>query len=134
VAPALEILDTRIFRTDPVTNVHRTVFDTIADNAANGGIVLGTKRFDPTALDLGWIGAIVSRNGVVEETGLGAGVLGDPLASMAWLANRLAEHGDHIRAGEVVLSGAFIRAIEAPSGAEFAADFGALGVVTCSFE
>ncbi|MBZ0129071.1 MAG: 2-oxo-hepta-3-ene-1,7-dioic acid hydratase [Rhodobacteraceae bacterium] len=133
VAPALEILDTRIFRKDPVTGRARTVLDTISDNAANAGIVLGDARHDPRDVDLGWTGAIVSLNGMVEETGLGAGVLGDPLLAMAWLANRLAEHGDYIRRGEVVLSGSFIRAIEAPSGAEFHADFGPFGSVSCSF-
>jgi 2-oxo-hept-3-ene-1,7-dioate hydratase len=134
VAPALEILDTRIFRQDPVTGKPRSVLDTISDNAANAGIVLGADRFAPSEVDLVWTGAIVSRNCVVEETGLGAGVLGDPLLSMAWLANRLAEHGDYIRRGEIVLSGSFIRAIEAPSGAEFHADFGPFCTVTCSFQ
>jgi len=134
VAPALEILDTRIFRKDPVTGKPRTVLDTISDNAANAGIVLGAERVDPRDVNLPWVGAIIKRNNVVEETGLGAGVLGDPLASMAWLASRLAEHGDYIRRGEVVLSGSFIRAIEAPSGSEFHADFGAFGTVSCAFE
>jgi len=134
VAPALEILDTRIFRKDPVTGRIRSVFDTISDNAANAGIVLGAARHDPNAVDLPWVGAITARDGVIEETGLGAGVLGDPLVSMAWLANRLAEHGDYIRAGEVVLSGSFIRAIEAPSGSKFHADYGPFGSVSISFE
>jgi 2-oxo-hept-3-ene-1,7-dioate hydratase len=134
VAPSLEILDTRIFRKDPVTGRTRSVLDTISDNAANAGIVLGKDRHDPRDVDLKWTGAIVSLNGTVEETGLGAGVLGDPLLSMAWLANRLAEHGDYIRRGEVVLSGSFIRAIEAPSGSSFHADFGPFGSVDLSFE
>jgi 2-oxo-hept-3-ene-1,7-dioate hydratase len=133
VAPALEILDTRIFRKDPVTGKTRTVFDTISDNAANAGIVVGTQHSDPNKVDLKWVGAITTRDGVVEETGLGAGVLGDPLLSMAWLANRLAEHNDYIRAGEVVLSGSFVRAIEAPSGSQFHADFGPFGSVSISF-
>jgi 2-oxo-hept-3-ene-1,7-dioate hydratase len=133
VAPALEILDTRIFRVDPVTGKSRTVLDTISDNAANAGIVLGAERHNPRDVDLPWVGAILHLNGAVEETGLGAGVLGDPLASMAWLARRLAEHGDYIRRDEVVLSGSFIRAVEAPSGAKFHADYGPFGTVSCSF-
>jgi 2-oxo-hept-3-ene-1,7-dioate hydratase len=133
VAPALEILDTRIFRVDPNTGQSRSVFDTISDNAANAGIVLGDARHAPSDVDLPWVGAILRLNGAVEETGLGAGVLGDPLASMAWLARRLAEHGDYIKKGEVVLSGSFIRAVEAPPGAEFHADYGAFGSVSCSF-
>lgn len=134
VAPALEILDTRIFRKDPVTGQPRTVLDTIADNAANAGIVLGAERHDPSTVNLAWVGAILKRGAIVEETGLGAGVLGDPLISMVWLAERLAEHGDYIRAGEVVLSGSFVRAVEAPSGSSFVADFGDFGSVSCAFE
>ncbi|MCA8869883.1 MAG: 2-oxo-hepta-3-ene-1,7-dioic acid hydratase [Rhodobacteraceae bacterium] len=134
IAPAFEILDTRFFRKDPVTGQPRTILDTISDNAANAGIVLGAERHQPETVDLKWTGAIVSLNGMVEETGLGAGVLGDPLLSMAWLANRLAEHGDYIRKGEVVLSGSFIRAIEARPGSHFTADFGPFGTLSCTFE
>lgn len=133
VAPALEILDTRIFRKDPVSGRLRTVFDTISDNAANGGIVLGEPIHDFAKLDLGWIGAIVSRNDEVEETGLGAGVLGDPLVSMAWLAQRLGAYGQRIEAGQVVLSGSFIRPVEAPSGSHITGDFGFWGKVECTF-
>ena len=39
VAPALEILDTRIYRADPESGATRTVLDTISDNAANAGLV-----------------------------------------------------------------------------------------------
>jgi len=133
VSPALEILDTRIFRVDPVTGKRRNVLDTISDNAANAGIILSDTRHRPADVDLRWVGAVVTRNDVVEETGLGAGVLGDPLASMAWLANRLAKRGDCIHKGEIVLSGSFIRAIEAPPGSEFHADFGAFGALSCRF-
>lgn len=133
VQPALEILDTRILRVDPASRRTRTVFDTIADNAANAGIVLGGARLSPAEADLRWMGAIVSRNGEVEETGLGAGVLDDPALSMAWLANRLALYGDRIEAGEIVLSGSFIRPVEAPSGCEVTADFGPHGSLSLRF-
>jgi 2-oxo-hept-3-ene-1,7-dioate hydratase len=73
VTPALEILDTRIFRLDPDTKAPRNVVDTIADNAANAGIVLGGRPFRPEAHDMRWVGAICSKNGAVEETGLAAG-------------------------------------------------------------
>jgi 2-oxo-hept-3-ene-1,7-dioate hydratase len=133
VAPALEILDTRIVRADPATGRARTVLDTISDNAANGGIVLGTARHDPCAVDLRWVGAIVTRDDVVEETGLGAGVLNDPVTGIIWLARRLAGYGGRITAGQVILSGSFIRAIEAPAGSRFHADFGKFGTVSISF-
>ncbi|MBB3992322.1 2-oxo-hept-4-ene-1,7-dioate hydratase [Croceicoccus naphthovorans] len=133
VAPALEILDTRITRKDPETGRLRNVCDTISDNAANGGIVLGAPVRDLAALDLRFVGAIVSKDGEVEETGLGAGVLGDPLVSMAWLVERLATCGDRVEAGQVILSGSFIRPIEAPPGSDIAADFGPFGRVECRF-
>ncbi len=134
VQPSLEILDTRILRVDPASKKTRTVFDTIADNAANAGLVLGGEKRSPRDVDLRWAGSIVYRDGEVEETGLGAGVLDDPALSMAWLANRLALYGDRIEAGEIVLSGSFIRPIEAPSGCSIRADYGALGELTLHFE
>lgn len=133
IAPALEILDTRITRVDPRSGKPRTVCDTISDNAANGGVVLGTPRHDFRALDLRWIGAILSRDGEVEETGLGAGVLDNPLRSVAWLAERLSRYGDRIEKGQIVLSGSFIRPVEAPAGSRLLGDFGGLGLVECRF-
>ena len=134
VAPALEILDTRIFRADPDSGAQRIVLDTISDNAANAGIVLGDRTHAVDDFDLRWVGAVVSRNGEVEETGLGAGVLDDPVESMVWLIHRLAEYGDGVRAGDVVLSGSFIRPIEARNGDSFRADYGAFGAVHIDFE
>lgn len=133
VAPSLEILDTRILRIDPTSKKTRTVLDTISDNAANAGIVLGEQRHKPSAFDLRWVGAIVKRDSEVEETGLGAGVLNDPMLGIAWLANRLAQYGQSIQAGDVVLSGSFIRPIEGTHGCLIEADFGAFGSVSCRF-
>ncbi|WP_438992400.1 2-oxo-hept-4-ene-1,7-dioate hydratase [Lentibacter sp.] len=133
VAPSIEILDTRILRRDPATGQSRKIFDTISDNAANAGIVLGEGRFDP-ASDLRWIGAIVSANGQVEETGLGAGVLNDPVQGIVWLAARMELYGQSIEAGQVILSGSFIRPLECPAETLIEADFGPWGVVSCHFE
>ncbi|WP_417683723.1 2-oxo-hept-4-ene-1,7-dioate hydratase [Roseibium sp.] len=133
VVPSLEILDTRIMRKDPKTGTSRTIVDTIADNAANAGLVLGKDRIDPRSTDLRWIGAIVTKNGEVEETGLGGGVLNDPVESVLWLARRMASYGQRIEAGQIILSGSFIRPVECPAGADITADFGAHGSVTCKF-
>ncbi|QBF29913.1 2-oxo-hept-4-ene-1,7-dioate hydratase [Thalassococcus sp. S3] len=133
VAPALEILDTRILRKDAEGRV-RNVCDTISDNAANAGLVLGSARHAPEAHDLRWVGAIVRRDETVEETGLGAGVLNDPVTSVLWLAERLNRYGQQIAAGDIVLSGSFIRPVEAPAGADFFADFGPFGTVTVTFD
>jgi len=135
VVPALEILDARIQRVDPATGRTRTVLDTIADNAANAAIVLGGRPFRPDALniDMRRIGAIVSRNGEVEETGLAAGVLNHPGHGIAWLANRLHRHGVTLAAGEVVLAGSFIRPIDVAQGDTIVADYGDFGSVACHF-
>jgi len=134
VVPALEILDTRILRIDPETKKSRTIVDTIADNAANAGVVWGGRAMRPDDIDLRWMGAIVSRNGEVEETGLGAGVLDHPARGVVWLANRLAQHSRNgIEAGQIVLAGSFIRPIEAPHGSSIHADFGPCGTVSVNF-
>ncbi|WP_299989288.1 2-oxo-hept-4-ene-1,7-dioate hydratase [uncultured Ruegeria sp.] len=133
VSPAIEILDTRILRVDPTTGKTRTVFDTISDNAANAGVVLGTARHKIDAIDLRWIGALTFRNGEIEETGLGAGVLNDPIESVVWLARRMATYGQSIEPGQIILSGSFIRPVECPSGAEIHADFGTFGSVDICF-
>jgi len=133
VVPALEILDTRIERVDPKTNATRKIFDTIADNAANAGIVLGGRPLRPLDTDLRWIGALCSRNGQLEETGLAAGVLNHPATAVAWLANKIAPHDLAIEPGQVVLAGSFIRPIEARKGDTIHADYGPYGTVSCYF-
>lgn len=133
VAPSLEILDTRIVRVDANTGQTRTVYDTISDNAANAGVVLGAQKHKVNDFDLRWVGAITSRNGDVEETGLGAGVLNDPVESVVWLARRMAQYGQSIEPGQIILSGSFIRPIECPAGAHIHADFGDFGSVDLSF-
>jgi len=133
VAPAIEILDTRILRVDPETGATRKVFDTISDNAANAGVVLGLQKHAIDAFDLRWVGAITLRNGEVEETGLGAGVLNNPVESVVWLARRMAQYGQSIQPGQIILSGSFIRPVECPSGTHITADFGSFGHVDISF-
>src|SRR5712672_1095683 len=133
VVPALEILDTRVERVDPQTKATRKIFDTIADNAANAGIVLGGRPIRPMNADLRWIGALCFRNGQLEETGLAAGVLNHPATSVAWLANKIAPNGLALEAGQVVLAGSFIRPIETRKGDPIQADYGPYGTVSCYF-
>lgn len=134
VVPALELLDTRYHRADPATGKTRTVFDTISDNASNAGIVVGGRPFRPDAHDLRWVGAICAKNGAVEETGLAAGVLNHPATAVAWLADSLARQGETLRAGQLVLSGSFIRPIEVGPGDTVHADYGPFGTVSCHFD
>ena len=134
IVPALEILDSRIRRTDPETGKGRKVFDSIADNAANAGIVTGGRAMRPNDVDMRWMGAIVSRNGEVEETGLGAGVMNHPVRGIVWLAKRLHTYGEHLEAGQIILAGSFIRPIEAKHGSTITGDYGPYGTVSCFFE
>jgi 2-oxo-hept-3-ene-1,7-dioate hydratase len=133
VVPALEILDTRIERVDRETRATRKIFDTIADNAANAGIVLGGRPLRPLEADLRWIGALCFRNGQLEETGLAAGVLNHPATAVAWLANKIAPLGLALEPGQVVLAGSFIRPIETRKGDTIQADYGPYGSVSCYF-
>ena len=127
VTPAIEIIDSRIEQFDRHTKAMRRVFDTISDNAANAGIVLGGVKTLPRAVDLPWVGAILRQNGVVEETGLAAGVQGHPAIGVAWLAAKLSAWGECLDAGEVVLAGSFTRPALAKPGDVFDADYGPLG-------
>ena len=127
VTPAIEIIDARIEQFDRHTKAMRKVFDTISDNAANAGIVMGGRKTLPNAVDLPWVGAILRQNGVVEETGLAAGVQGHPAIGVAWLAMKLHAWGECLEAGEVVLAGSFTRPVAASKGDVFDADYGPLG-------
>jgi 2-oxo-hept-3-ene-1,7-dioate hydratase len=133
VTPALEILDTRVQRVDPEGKGTRKIVDTIADNAANAALVIGGRPFKPFDVDLRWISALVFRNGQLEETGVAAGVLNHPANGVAWLANKLHPHGVALEPGQVILSGSFIRPIDATKGDTFHADYGPFGTVSCHF-
>lgn len=133
VTPAIEIIDARIEQFDRHTRAMRKVFDTISDNAANAGIVVGAGRAAPAALDLPWCGAILRQNGIVEETGLAAGVQGHPAIGVAWLANKLAPWGESLQPGQIVLAGSFTRPVAAQPGDVFEADYGPLGSLQFRF-
>ncbi|WP_440708928.1 2-oxo-hept-4-ene-1,7-dioate hydratase [Herbiconiux sp. YIM B11900] len=128
VVPALEILDSRIEMEG------RTIVDTISDNAAMGVMVIGGRPVRPDELDLRWAGAMLYRNEGIEETGLAGGVLNNPANGVAWLANKIAPHGDTLKAGELILAGSFTRPMWVYAGDSVFADYGPLGVVTCKFQ
>ena len=92
VIPALEIIDARIQQVDPETQATRKVFDTISDNAANAGVVMGGRAVRPTEIDLRRVPAVLYRNGVIEESGVSAAVLNHPAKGVAWLANKPAPY------------------------------------------
>lgn len=133
VVPALELIDARIEPFDRHSRAPRKVLDTIADNAANAGIVLGGRPMRPDAVDWRWAGALLHKNGVIEESGLGAAVLNHPARGVAWLANKLAPYGERLEAGETVLGGSFTRPVACAAGDVFQADYGRLGSISLRF-
>jgi 2-oxo-hept-3-ene-1,7-dioate hydratase len=134
VTPALEILDARVQMSDPETGHLRTIVDTIADNAADAGLVLGGRVVRPLDVDLRWVAALLLRNGIIEESGVAAAVLNHPGNGVAWLANRLAPHGVSLERGEVILAGSFTKPVFAEPGDTFVADYGPMGTVSVAFE
>jgi 2-oxo-hept-3-ene-1,7-dioate hydratase len=133
VVPTIEIIDARIHQIDPETKVPRKVFDTISDNAANAGLVMGGRPVRPLDVDLRWVAAVCYRNGVIEESGVAAAVLNHPANGIAWLANKFAPHGVTLQPGQVILGGSFTRPVPARPGDTFHVDYGALGAISCRF-
>ncbi|HEX7856766.1 MAG TPA: 2-oxo-hepta-3-ene-1,7-dioic acid hydratase [Sphingobium sp.] len=133
IVPAIEIIDARIRRVDPVSKSTRKVFDTISDNAANAGIVMGGRPIRPDSVDLRWVCAILYRNGVIEESGVAAAVLNHPANGPAWLANRLSSYGETLKPGEIILGGSFTAPVFASPGDSFHIDYGALGSISVRF-
>ena len=131
--PALELIAARSFRTDPETGYTRKVFDTIADNAGNAGVIVSDKRFAPGDIDLRWSGALLYQNGVIEETGLAAGVLDHPANGISWICKRFAPHGIGLEPGQLLLSGSFTRPIMVSAGDHIRADYGPLGEIAVVF-
>ena len=133
VIPSVEIIDARIHQIDPETKVPRKVFDTISDNAANAGLVMGGRPIKPLDADLRWVSAICYRNGVIEESGVAAAVLNHPANGVAWLANKFAPHGVTLEPGQVILGGSFTRPVPARAGDTFHIDYGPMGSISCHF-
>lgn len=126
VVPALEIIDYR-------TEVPRAIVDTIADNAAFGAIVLGGRTIRPFDVDIRWIGATLSQNGIIEESGVSAAIMGHPAAGIAWLVNKLHDVGAGLKKGHLVLGGSFTRPVDIKKGDVIHADYGPLGAIGVSF-
>jgi 2-oxo-hept-3-ene-1,7-dioate hydratase len=126
VVPAIEIVDARL-------QDQRKIFDTVADNGAAAGIVIGGRPVGPMDVDLRWVGGIMYRNSEIEETGVAAGVLGHPALGVAWLANKLGQHGVALEPGHLVLAGSFTRVVHAQKGDTLHADFGPLGGIAVQF-
>lgn len=133
ITPALEIIDFRNNGVDEGQKQTRTVMDTISDNAANAGIILGGRAIKPNDIDLRWASALLYKNGTIEETGVAAGVLNNPVNGIVWLCQKLAQFDIGLEAGEVVLAGSFTRPVAVKPGDTIHGDYGQLGSITCRF-
>ena len=127
VTPALEIIDTRI------RDWKITLADTIADNASSGRVVLGAEKTAPRRYDLASVAMKLEKNATLVEEGVGSAVLGHPAEPVAWLANKLAEFGESLAAGSIVIPGALCRAVAVAAGDSITARFGPLGSVGVRF-
>lgn len=134
VTPAVELIAARSFRKDPQSGRTRTVIDTISDNAADGGIISGGHAIDPHDVDLRWITALAYRNGIIEETGVAAGVLDHPARGIVWLARRYHEQGLSLKAGQSILAGSFTRPIDVREGDDFRFEYGEHGSFELCFQ
>lgn len=128
VVPALEILNSH-FEMEG-----RTIVDTIADNAAYGGIVVGGNPTRVQDVDLRWVSALLYRNETIEESGVAAAVLNHPATGVAWLANKLHQHDQHLEAGELILAGSFTRPMWVSRGDTVLCDYGPMGTISCRFQ
>lgn len=125
VVPAIEIVDSRI------ADWKITFADTVADNGSSAFFVLGDEPLPPDGLDLWTCGMVLEVNGEIVSLGVGAACLGHPLEAAAWLARTMAEVGQPLRAGDVVLTGALGPMVAIEPGDAVRATIGGLG--SCNF-
>lgn len=124
---ALEIVDSR------VENWDISLFDTIADNASYGGIIIGTTPIPLSKLDLENCKMQLLKGDDVVSEGEGRACLGNPLLATLWLANMMIENGQPLKAGDVVLSGALGPMVGVETGDIFTATIDGLNSVSVSF-
>ncbi len=132
VFPALELVDSRLMQVTPQGRVPGLT-DIVSDNSIAAGIILGVSPFRPDSTDLRRVGAICTRNALIEDTGLAAAVLNHPVQSLVWLANILSRRSKRLEAGHIVLAGAFTVPVAINDGDTVYVDYGCHGSVTCHF-
>lgn len=128
VVPAIEIVDSRI------KDWKIKLVDTIADNGSSAKFVLGSRMTKIENIDMRLIGMNLEKNGKLVSSGTGAEVWGNPAASVAWLANKLAEFDIELKEGSIVMSGAVTAAEVAEVGDVFTVSFQGVGSVSVKFE
>lgn len=104
----------------------------IADNVFQARYVLGERLVPVADVDLSALEVVLVRNGQEAARARGANVLGSPANALAWVANRIADHGHILRAGQVVLAGSLTPLVPCASGDAFEAVFDHLGSLRMS--
>lgn len=127
VLPAFEVADCRI------AGWKITGLDGVADNGLHARLVVGERMLPPLELDLRSIGMTLMRNQRVVGIGASAAALGNPARVMAWLANKLAQHGERLRAGQLVITGSLVVPEVVEAGDVVTATFDRLGPITQQF-
>lgn len=128
VLPALEINDPRTI------DWQVGKLEVIADNGLVGGFVVGEPFDNLREVTLREIGVVFLRNDREFARGTGEAILGDPLRAVAWLANKLAEHGLALEAGQIIISGSLTPLAPVESGDVYRASFDHLGQVSVMFD
>lgn len=121
VAASFEIVDTRY------NDYNFTIFDTVADSASYGKIIVDNKIVPIDNLDLNNIGLNVFKNGVLIKTATSAEVMGNPINSIVWLANKMIELGEYLKAGDIILSGSFTPFLDVEREDHYEAHFAGIG-------
>lgn len=128
VLPSLEFVDSRI------ADWRIQIFDTVADNASSGGVVLGSRPMRLEDINLRLMACNLHINGELVGTGAGGAVLGSPLNSLVWLANTVGPLGVTLQPGHVVLPGSMTQAFPVAPGDSIVAHTADLGSVTAILE
>ena len=128
VGPAIEIVDSRI------RDWNIKLEDTIADNGSSAKFVLGSGVTPIERVDMRLVGMALEKNGALCSSGVGAEVLGNPVASVAWLMNKLSEFDIALKPGQIILSGAITAAETVAAGDVITVSFQGMGSLSVKFE
>ena len=126
VLPAIEIVDIKVGEGIQAADV-------IAHNAIHAGVVVGSRLTPLDDLDLQFEGVTLQLNGDVQVTGTGSEVMGNPINPIVWLANKLAEFDDYLKAGELIISGSILTPVRLSAGGHMTVNYTRLGEVGARF-